>query len=298
MSSWPYCATLARRRDDPLAGTAAPASRWLLVEYAGPWAVQALHSGELRGAVATELRRAAASVAGRVLLIRRPGRRRTGSGPQSWAVVDHYGGQEWGTWSAADDLSRAAEAMRRGPVQQPDRPAQDVLLVCTHGLHDVCCAVRGRPVARALAARWPQSTWECTHVGGDRFAANLLVVPDGTCYGSLDPESAVDVVQRHLLGTLAAEHFRGVSTEPPVIQAAIGAALEAYGTVGPGSLRGRSTVRTGPESWLVTLAGASPLPTSIDVAVTRRRRQEAVLTCRAGTATAAYAYEAALVRRP
>ena len=66
-----------------------------------------------------------------------------------------------------------------------------ILLVCTHGVHDTCCALRGRPVAAALAARWPGQVWECSHVGGDRFAPNVVVLPDGFYYGNLDPETAV-----------------------------------------------------------------------------------------------------------
>ena len=65
------------------------------------------------------------------------------------------------------------------------------MLVCTHGVHDTCCAIRGRPVAAALAAEWPGQVWECSHVGGDRFAPNVVVLPDGFYYGNLDPESAV-----------------------------------------------------------------------------------------------------------
>ena len=58
-------------------------------------------------------------------------------------------------------------------------PAEAALLVCTHGRREVCCAKYGRPVAQALAARYGPLVWETTHVGGDRFAANLVVLPSG-----------------------------------------------------------------------------------------------------------------------
>jgi hypothetical protein len=147
-------------------------------------------------------------------------------------------------------------------------------------------------VAAALAARWPDTTWECSHVGGDRFAANVLVVPDGTAYGRLDPSSSVAVVERHLAGALAVDHLRGVSTEPPVVQAAIVAAVRRLGAVAPGALRGQRTERTGPDSWSVTLAGRAPLPRSVVVQVRGTRRAAATLTCRADGESAAYAYDA------
>ncbi|PFK65638.1 sucrase ferredoxin, partial [Priestia megaterium] len=70
-----------------------------------------------------------------------------------------------------------------------------VILVCAHGRHDPCCAVRGLPVGRALGERWPEQVWECSHIGGDRFAANVVVAPDGVYYGGLDAKSAVATVE-------------------------------------------------------------------------------------------------------
>ena len=83
--------------------------------------------------------------------------------------------------------------------------------VCTHGRHDTCCAERGRPVAAALAAAHPELTWEVSHIGGDRFAANALVLPHGLYYGRLDADSVVGVADAHLDGRLSLEHLRGRS---------------------------------------------------------------------------------------
>src|SRR4029453_5830608 len=59
------------------------------------------------------------------------------------------------------------------------------------GRHGACCAERGRPVAAALAQAHPEETWEVSHIGGDRFAGNLLVLPNGLYYGRLDPGPAL-----------------------------------------------------------------------------------------------------------
>ena len=50
-------------------------------------------------------------------------------------------------------------------------------LVCTNGKRDACCARDGLPVARALAALRPDEAWECSHLGGHRFAANVALAP-------------------------------------------------------------------------------------------------------------------------
>ena len=68
--------------------------------------------------------------------------------------------------------------------------------MCTHGRHDACCAERGRPVAAALTAARPEQTWEVSHVGGDRFAANLLVLPEGLYYGQVTADEAPGLAQR------------------------------------------------------------------------------------------------------
>lgn len=46
-------------------------------------------------------------------------------------------------------------------------------------------------------------------MGGNRFAANLVVLPDGAYYRGLDATSAVEVVERHLPGRVDVEHLRG-----------------------------------------------------------------------------------------
>ncbi|HEY3535410.1 MAG TPA: sucrase ferredoxin [Pedococcus sp.] len=287
MSDRFFCATAARARGDALAGTAAPARRWLLVEYCDAWATLALQSPGLAGPVARALHEAAVAVGGRVLLVRRPGRRRRRRA-QRWAVVDHVAGQVWGTWRDPGDLLEAAAVMRDGPGAGSQTP---VLLVCTHGLHDACCAVRGRPVAAVLAARWPEQVWECSHVGGDRFAASLLVVPDGTCYGGLGPASAPAVVESHLEAHVDPTHFRGQSTQPPVVQAATAEVLRRFPPVGPRDVAGATTDQVAADTWDVTLRCGGALPPTLHATVTRTLSAPTQLTCRGRGDAAAYRYE-------
>lgn len=222
------CSDAAREREDPMVGTAPPQRRLLLVEQDGGWRPDAISSLPVEEALREEITRRAGQARARVLLIRRPGRQTSGVClMRSWCVVDPYApvGHRvtWGTWaypvellSALDRLEELA-AMGEEATSSPDPgtsstpPGHDdpVLLVCTHGKKDVCCAVRGRPVSAALAARWPEETWECSHTGGDRFAANLIVAPEGATYGGLDPDRAVEVVERHHQGRPETAYLRG-----------------------------------------------------------------------------------------
>lgn len=219
-------------------GTAAPAPRWLLVEQPGPWGRDALAESRLDSAVTAALRLRARDASVRVQVIRRPGRH---DPPvrRRWALVDAEPGQEavrWGTFAddrellglplthaelpPAADLPPAVDLPAEGPAGQLPPDEAPILLVCTHGRHDPCCAVRGRPVAAALQATYPEWTWETSHVGGDRFAANLVVLPHGLYYGHVGPQSAVAAVEAFRHGRVLPGLLRGRSAYPSPAQAA------------------------------------------------------------------------------
>jgi hypothetical protein len=94
-------------------------------------------------------------------------------------------------------------------------------LVCTNGRHDVCCATSGRPVVRALRrSPWAEWVWECSHIGGDRFAGNLLLLPESLYFGRCDEAGAEEVLTAFDQGRIALAHYRGRSTQSLVEQAA------------------------------------------------------------------------------
>ena len=100
-----------------------------------------------------------------------------------------------------------------------------MFLVCTHGRHDACCARFGRPVAEALARLRPDDVWECSHLGGDRFAANVLALPAGDLYGHVAPTDADRLVAAVATGSIVVDLWRGRARLPQVAQAAVAALL-------------------------------------------------------------------------
>ena len=176
------CAPAAERRGDDLFATAAPAERFVLVEEPGAWGRNALRESRLDTSVLAGLLARCHSANARLLLIRRA-HRPTES--RSWAIADARPGSEatwWGTFEADDELCDLDPGAPSGtPTDAP------TFLVCTHGRRDPCCAGRGWPVAVALTAELPDQTWQCSHVGGDRFAANVVILPHGLYYGHVTP---------------------------------------------------------------------------------------------------------------
>jgi Sucrase/ferredoxin-like len=101
-----------------------------------------------------------------------------------------------------------------------------VFLVCAHSKHDVCCALRGRPAAAALAAERPGQVWECSHVGGERFSANVLVLPLGLLYGRVLPIAAPEFVAAADQGEVIGALLRGRIGLPSPAQAALAYAYD------------------------------------------------------------------------
>jgi hypothetical protein len=201
--------------------TAPPAARYLLVEVPGPWGRSAPSDSRLDHYSSGRLADRAARTGVRILLVRRPGRHAQPprDAVRAWALVDTrpgYADVRWGVWRHEHELleidltaPERLPAHRQGP--------QHLALVCTQGRHDLCCAVRGRPVALELARTAPLwDVWECSHVGGDRFAANLLLLPSGEMFGGLDPASAVTALQTFDAGRIDLPHHRGRVGRSPV----------------------------------------------------------------------------------
>ena len=278
----PRCADAARVRSDPAYATAPPAARLFLVEVPGPWGRTALTDSRLDRYASGRLADRADAADVRVLLVRRPGRHAQppGHAPRRWALVDARPGHErvhWGKWRHEHEL---LEVDLFAPEVPPD-PAgpQRLALVCTHGRHDVCCALRGRPVAFALVEAAPDwDVWECSHLGGDRFAANVLLLPSGELFGSLDNTSAVAAVRAYDEGRLLLDHHRGRMGRSMVEQAGLHHAAVVLGEDRREALRVLH-VSGGGDVWRVHV-GASGRRHVVTVAV--RWSPPARLTCAAG----------------
>lgn len=160
-------------------------------------------------------------------------------------------------------------AQTRPPALDWLTPHPPVLLVCTNAKRDRCCALTGRPLAAALAARG-RPVWECSHTGGHRFAPTGVVLPFGQSLARMTPdlaEQALDAAAcgRFAIGTLNEEHDRGVSWLSPVEQAAVSwvraqqGYTEAAGLVAVASGNAVTVVAATGRSWEVVVT-ETPLP--------------------------------------
>jgi hypothetical protein len=156
----------------------------------------------------------------RLLLIRRPSAAAAAQPGITVFLADSRIGREWlmsRVVADADELAQLAPPARDPRWRTETEP---IYLVCTHGRHDPCCALFGRPVATALCGRAPGRTWESSHVGGDRFGANVVVLPHGFYLGRVIPARVDEVVDSIGAGRIPLGLLRGRSTFAMPVQAA------------------------------------------------------------------------------
>lgn len=255
------CATASRDLDEPLAGTAATARTWLLLEQPGPWGARALTSSHLDPEVGRALEAAAEGTGVRIALIRRPGRH-ADSRPSARRRVYVSHTAPGNTWLRGDVTDRPEElpgldftALGAGDHGGFGTPytGDPLALVCTNGKRDRCCALLGRPLAAALATSGEQGAWEVTHLGGHRFSPTLLVLPYGYAYGHSGPDAVKAILDGVRTGRVVTEGCRGRSAWDRPGQAAELAVRTATGEDAAGALSVVHTDGTAPR-WDVTVA--------------------------------------------
>lgn len=222
------CSDQSLTRNDPLYGTASAGHAWALLELSGGWGQSAFleSPGIIDRELGRQICRRIEAAGMRVTAIRRPGRRPAAP--------------RWRWFVARCD--EGSEALYRGEVNDArdyldialdgsdgELTAGPLVAVCAHGKHDQCCAVRGRGAAAAIASQYPEFVWECSHLGGDRFAATMLVLPEGLCYGRVDSTDSAGLVWLYLDRRLDNRFLRGRTSLPHVVQAAQYFAREALG---------------------------------------------------------------------
>lgn len=189
----------------------------MLVEHDGPWGQTALRDARLPVAV----RRHLSGHRGlKVLLIRRHRRADRLGGCRVFVALPGRRVLRTTTFERHDDLldlDLPAIARREPPAGLADH-REPVYAVCTHGRHDACCAELGRPVAAALSEARPEQTWEVSHMGGDRYAGNLLVLPHGLYFGRVTPDAAAGLAAAYERGEVDLPLLRGRTTRPMAVQ--------------------------------------------------------------------------------
>ncbi|WP_291478229.1 sucrase ferredoxin [Corynebacterium sp.] len=236
---------------EPLPGTAKTGRLIVAVEYPQGWGKDILDGEALGRELAGQVKRWLKRYHAQLQFIRRPGRAgqvTVGQDGTAVAFIADAGATPptlerlelpGGVRGLLDvDLSTP------GAVPGATRVNHPLLLVCTHGKRDQCCALKGRPLAAALAERHGgesgDQVWESSHTKGHRFAPSMILLPHNYSFGTLDVPGASEMMTTLADGRLPVAGNRGRGTLDPraqVAELAVAALLESQGRpVAPGEL--------------------------------------------------------------
>ena len=290
------CAVESAQRAEPLHGTASRVRRWVLVEQSGAWGHDALTESELDPLVARVLIAHGRRYGTRVLVIRRPGWREE-DGPRRVYLARSDVDVSWIEQLELSDQAlldldfRVLEGEAPPGLGLGSSSPPSLHLVCTHGRHDQCCANFGRPVVRALDAAGTPDVWESSHVGGDRFAANIVCLPTGVYFGRVPPDGAAELLADQDRGLLSLDHYRGRSCYPPLVQAADVLARRELGERRLDAVRLASIEREGGDETATVVLTVEGTPDAVRVRVRRVRGEPRHLTCAESGTSRPWAYE-------
>lgn len=212
-----WCSDAARGRGDDNAGTASRIDVWILVELPVSWGRNPIHDAVLPGEVRDALKRATKDVPrSRVVFIRK---RVEGVGATRVYVVHSAPVVSTHVLDLPSIEDVAAIDFVALGAQQAAPDAPPLVLVCTHGQHDSCCGRRGYPLFDALRRRDTLDLWQCSHIGGDRFAANAVVLPWGLYYGPVEAGEAGALSDSIARGEIYLPGYRGRCTMSRPVQA-------------------------------------------------------------------------------
>lgn len=218
---------VSQANGEDLGGTGTPFGGYLLVEVAPPWKYdvgesrrfpedlwEAVKGGWNAGVIEKfttimpdrEYSRKGHS---RAILLRRPADRFFASYQKEEYLVP-----EGELVPLVEALSEPEGSSRFARYGEDTSQVRDVL-VCTHGSHDVCCGRFGYPLYEELRQRYAAESegklrvWRTSHLGGHRFAPNLIDLPEGRYWGRMRLEDLENFVIRNGSASDLREFHRG-----------------------------------------------------------------------------------------
>lgn len=280
-----FCSELSRGAGEGAQGTASAGDVWLLVEYASVWHPKALEQSVLAPAVKSHLQRLLRAVPRSRLLFIKQGRRCAdhltvfvvhSRETAPTAARFHLSSYDELLDFDAERLASAETAPGAEAVSEP------VFLVCTHGRRDKCCAKFGWPLYKALSGGpGGDAVWQSSHVGGDRFAANLVCFPHGVFYARVDEESGRRMMAEYREGRLVTEGYRGRACYGHGVQAAEFYVRREAGLLGLEELRLLDVSRVGAEAQRVRFASGGGAVVHTAVVGRRESAYRTFVTCHA-----------------
>jgi hypothetical protein len=208
-----YCSDLSKNASEPVFGTASRGNTWLLLEHPEPWGQKALVDNRMPDQVKERLSSTLERInGGRFLLVRQ---RYSQTDCINFFIVATREDSPQVRHFRLKEYKELLDLDIWGLVQTSNQPAGDgyqaspLYLVCTDGAHDKCCAKYGIRTYEFIREKFGESVWASSHVGGDRFAANMVCFPHGLFFGHVTEAAAEGVAREYRDGRIYLANYRG-----------------------------------------------------------------------------------------
>jgi hypothetical protein len=209
------CSQRSSAVNEQLFGTAPRTEVWILVEYNQPPGENAFEDSDLPPEVKSYLFQQQKAIPNsRVLLLRKDQHKDQpytnffiGVSSESNPVIYEFRLNRFEELIDIDLL----ELIQRGSRSSKYIRQDPLFLVCTNGKRDPCCALWGPQVYSEISHFLSEAVWQTSHVGGHRFAANVIGLPHGIYFGRVRPDQGETLVKSYENGLLSLDHYRGRS---------------------------------------------------------------------------------------
>lgn len=131
-------------------------------------------------------------------------------------------------FKSQDEIAAVIRASIDGDVFAGTVDPRITILCCTDSRRDACCARYGFSTYKAMAAIADPTRFnivQATHLGGCRFAASLVVLPQRQRYGRMTAGQAPGFLQALLNNDIFLSSYKGRADQPEPMQVAEIAAM-------------------------------------------------------------------------
>ncbi|MBL8132508.1 MAG: hypothetical protein JNL42_11670 [Anaerolineae bacterium] len=217
-----YCSECSRAAGEKLTGTAPRVDVWILLEYTDAWGAKVPDDSHLSPTLKQFVQHWVDSIPNAKFTFIRQREDVDPSREQirlyvarSLEITPEMYRLDLNSYDELLDVDLAAVALG-APEAVEYLTDERLFVVCTNGRRDISCAKYGAPVYEALNSIVGAAAWQTTHIGGHRFAATLMTLPDGVVYGYVDPQDAAELVRLAGEDRVWVDKMRGRScyTEP------------------------------------------------------------------------------------